>query len=103
MLEATGISRSLVQLSAEAHEATKWDDRQLEAEVLRTKRAGLLTQQNIKISQLNKFEIEKAKYGGIGVPPRLDTAIEDLNSEVEKLEARLKDVGLQLAALTASR
>ena len=64
-----------------------WGDRQLEREVARTKLNGILTQLNVVISQLNRYKIEKAKYGGISVPPILENTISDLEQEVQGLES----------------
>jgi O-acetyl-ADP-ribose deacetylase (regulator of RNase III) len=96
------ISEDVVVLSAEAHERIVWEDRQLEANVLRTKLGGLLTQLNIQISNLNKYEIEKAKYGGIGVPPRLDNAIDEAGKEITETEKKVRNVRLQLVTLGGS-
>lgn len=96
------VSQQVVGISKRTQEAIRWDDRQLEAEVLRTRLNGLLTQLNIQTSQLNRFQIEKAKYGGIGVPPRLENAIEDLNREISEIEARVKEARMPLATLTTA-
>ena len=97
------VSQQVEGISTRTQEAIIWDDRQLEAEVVRTRLNGLLTQLNIQTSQLNRFQIEKAKYGGVGVPPRLETAIEDLNGEICEIEARVKEVRMQLARLATSQ
>lgn len=97
------VSQQVDWISTRTQEAIIWDDRQLEAEVVRTRLNGLLTQLNIQTSQLNRFQIEKAKYGGVGVPPRLETAIEDLNGEICEIEARVKEVRMQLAELTTNQ
>ncbi len=98
--EIERLSQQVVAISKKTQESITWEDQQLEAEVLRTKLNGLLAQLNIQTSHLNKFQIEKAKYGGIGVPPRLETAIDDLNKEISEIEARVKEVRMHLTALT---
>ena len=98
----TEISKQAVSMSSEAQEGTVWEDKQLEAEVLRTKLNGLLTQLNIQTSNLNRFQIEKAKYGGQLVPPRLEIAIEDMNKEISETETRIREVRTQLAQLAGS-
>lgn len=96
------ISKQVVEVSSVTQETQTWADRELEAKVLRTKLNGVLTQLNIQIGHRNRFEIEKAKYGGIGIPPRLDTAIEEINAEIEKLEVQEKDARAELAKLMTS-
>ena len=96
------ISRQVVQTTSEAHSFAVWEDRQLEAKVLRTKLQGLQSILNIQISNLNRLLIEKAKYGGIGVPPRLEHAIADISREIEETETRVREVKMQLASLGGS-
>jgi len=95
------LGAEVVAVSSQVQEAITWGDKQLEGEVLRTKLNGLLTQLNIQTSHLNRFQIEKAKYGGQLVPPRLETAIEDTNQETLEIEARISAVRKQLVALGA--
>ena len=47
-----------------SEELEAWSDRQLSMELARTRVAALSTQLNTNVAVLNKFEIEKAKYGG---------------------------------------
>lgn len=93
------ISKQVVVVSSETQDTTDWADKQLEAEVLRTKLTGLLTQLNIQTSHINRFQIEKAKYGGQLVPPRLEIAIDDMHKEIAETEAHVREVRMQLAAL----
>ncbi len=93
------ISQKVITVSSEAQDGLSWTDTQLEAQILRTKLNGLLAQLNIQTSHLNRFQIEKAKYGGVGVPPRLETSIEDMEQEISETEARVKGVRTQLAVL----
>ena len=95
----TEISKQAVMVSSEAQDATIWTDRQLEAEVLRTTLNGLLTQLNIQVSHRNRYEIERAKYGGQLVPPRLEIAIEDLSAEIAKIETRVSETRIKLTQL----
>lgn len=99
----TEITKQVIAVSSEAQDATVWGDKQLEAEVLRTKLNGLLAQLNIQTSHLNRFQIEKAKYGGQLVPPRLEIAIEDMNKDITETEARIREARTQLAALVYTR
>lgn len=95
----SGISLRAIEVTTQTAETVKWDDQQLEAEVLRTKLSGLWTRLNIQTAQLNKLQIEKAKYGGIGVPPRLEHAIQDLKDEIDSIETRTEAVRGRLISL----
>ncbi len=95
----TEISKQAVIVSSEAQDAAVWTDKQLEAEVLRTKLSGLFTQLNIQVSHLNRFQIEKAKFGGQLVPPRIESAIEDMHKDIAETEARVREVRIQLTQL----
>ncbi len=95
----TEISKQIVDISSEAQDITTWADKELEAEVIRTKLNGLLTQLNIQTSHLNRFQIEKAKYGGQLIPPRLEVAIDDINKEIQEIEERVQQARVQLAAI----
>lgn len=76
-------------------ELEQFDDKQLEGKLLRTKLSGLYTTLNIKQAQLNNYQIEEAKYGGMMVPPRLINAITDLFSEMKVLEKQIQNVRTQ--------
>jgi O-acetyl-ADP-ribose deacetylase (regulator of RNase III) len=80
-------------------EVAAYEDKQLEGKLLRTKLSGLYTTLNIKQAQLNNYQIEEAKYGGIMVPPRLTMAIADLKLEMETLEGQIRDTRVQQAGL----
>jgi O-acetyl-ADP-ribose deacetylase (regulator of RNase III) len=80
-------------------EVEQYEDRQLEGKLLRTKLSGLYTTLNIKQAQLNNYQIEEAKYGGIMVPPRLSIAISELKSEMEILENQIQDIRVQQSKL----
>jgi O-acetyl-ADP-ribose deacetylase (regulator of RNase III) len=96
------ITERVIAVSSDTQDATVWEDKQLEAEVLRTKLSGLLAQQNIQTSHLNRFQIEKAKYGGRDVPPRLEVAIEDMIKEISETEARIREAKTGMAALIST-
>ncbi len=102
--EAKSNSETLQDLQDEIKHYTdkeleQFEDRQLEGKLLRTKLSGLYTTLNIKQAQLNNYQIEEAKYGGIMVPPRLTVAISDLVSEMEILEKQIQDVRTQQSKL----
>ncbi|WP_415404506.1 macro domain-containing protein [Tateyamaria sp. SN3-11] len=97
------ISKNVVAASSEAHATSVWEDNKLEAEVLRTKLSGLFTQLNVQTSNLNRFEIEKAKHGGQLVPPRLETAIAETEQEIEKLNISIDEVRKDLAKIAGPK
>jgi O-acetyl-ADP-ribose deacetylase (regulator of RNase III) len=94
------VAQEVITISTQTQETSAWNDRQLEAEVLRTRLSGLLTQLNIQYANLNKLQIKKAKYGSIDVPLHIENAIEDLQSEISETETRVKEARMQLTALT---
>jgi len=96
------ISKEVVQFSTEVKTTLDWDYRQFAGQVIRTKLHGLYAQLNIQQSHLNKLLIEKAKYGGVGVPPRLEFAIDELSTELSTLESQLKQTNQELVALNVA-
>ncbi len=72
-----------------------WDEKQLEDKVLRTKALGLQAMLNIQTSNLNNLSIEKAKYGGVGVPPRLEIAISEIKKEICETENAVSELRLK--------
>ncbi len=93
------VSQQVVSISTQTQAALAKGNRQRMAEVLDTKLSGLLTQLNIQYANLNKLQIKKAKYG-LDVPLHLENEIEDLQSEIDETETRVKDTKEQLTALT---
>ena len=80
-------------------EVKGFEDRQLEGKLLRTKLTGHQIILNIKQSQLNTYQIQEAKYGGILVPPILLATIDSLKLEMEGLERDIRNVRIQLSKL----
>lgn len=97
------IGRKIVETTSEAQATATWENEMLEAEVLRTKLSGLLTQLNVHTSNLNQFQIEKAKHGGQLVPPRVETAILETQDEIESLEASIRGVRKELAEVSGPK
>jgi O-acetyl-ADP-ribose deacetylase (regulator of RNase III) len=95
--EMEAVSKEVVKMSTQVQEYPDWEVKQLEATVLKTKLSGLLTQVNVQYAQRNKFVEEKAKFGTIGVPPRLENAIVDIDKEIYDTEARIVEVRKQIA------
>lgn len=84
------VTKHTATVSSEIQGMADWEDKQLEAEVLRTRLSGLYIQLNVQNSNLNRYEIDKAKYGGQSVPPRLENAIEDINKEISETEEKIQ-------------
>ena len=71
-------------------------------ETIRVKLQSLQALLDIQVSNLNQLQIDKAKYGGIGVPPRVEHAIQDINGEIEQTETQMRKYRMQLAKLGGS-
>lgn len=91
------VSQEVVKASSDVLDV--WANRQVEVQVLRTKLQGLQAVLNVQFSNLNRLKIEKAKYGGIGVPPRLENAISDVEREIKETESQIVMVRRRLVAL----
>lgn len=93
------VAKQAVEVSGQVRAVAPWADKELDAQILRTKLTGLLTQLNIQTANLNRYQIEKAKYGGQLVPPRLETAIDDLTKEMTETESQVRETRAQLAGI----
>ena len=51
---------------------------------------------NIKKKSLSECEKEVAKYGTIGIPPRLNRAVEDLEQEIKEMDDYIKNLTKQI-------
>jgi O-acetyl-ADP-ribose deacetylase (regulator of RNase III) len=100
--EIVTVAKHTATVSSEIQGMADWEDKQLEAEVLRARLGGLYAQLNVQYSNLNRYEIEKAKYGGQLVPPRLENAIEDINKEISETEGRIQVAKKQLPKVTVN-
>ena len=90
---ALGASRNAVELVKDE----LWDDRQVELKALRTRVEGLSAQLNIHFGSLNRLEIDKARYGGIGVPLILENQISVIQDEVRQVETQMREARAKLA------
>jgi O-acetyl-ADP-ribose deacetylase (regulator of RNase III) len=93
------IVREAVTLSSKARGSVAWTSKELEAKVLQTNLNGLLTEMNVKVSNRNRLQIERAKSAGILIPPRLEIAIEEVDKEVAQTEKQIREVRVQLSRL----
>lgn len=93
------LSETLLTDITEAESHSSWNDKELEAEVIRTKLTGLYTQLNVNTSNLNRFQIEKAKHGGHLIPPRLETSILEAQEEIQRNEDDIRELREQLVSL----
>ena len=90
------IGNKIAQVTSKVQDTiTFGDNSKADETIFYTKITGLQNVINTLISERNRLEIEKAKYGGIGVPPILLTQIENLYTEVEEKENQLKFVRSQ--------
>ncbi len=71
---------------------TNLENEQQELIFTKTKLQGLYTILNIKQSQLNGYQIKKAKYVGQTVPEELTRAIADLIIEMEDIQNQVKEI-----------
>jgi O-acetyl-ADP-ribose deacetylase (regulator of RNase III) len=103
------VSQQVVSLTERTREeikqpsatVTAWEFRQLEQQIARTKLEGILTQLNVIHSQLNRQNVQRAKYAGLLVPPILENTISDLEEEIQRLEAEASVARQQLASFQA--
>ncbi len=51
---------------------------------------------------LNKLEIERARYGGLGVPLVLENQIQEVSGDVRRVEESLREVRRRLAQLAGA-
>ena len=90
------IGNKIAQVTSKVQDTiTFGDNSKADETIFYTKITGLQNVINTLISERNRLEIEKAKYGGIGVPPILLNQIENLYTEVEEKENQLKFVRSQ--------
>lgn len=77
----------------------RWSDQRVEAQALQTRLEGLGTQLNVHMASLNKLEIQKAKYGGLGAPVALEHQIDEVNADIERVNKTMNDLRQRLAPL----
>ncbi|MDA0159261.1 macro domain-containing protein [Solirubrobacter ginsenosidimutans] len=80
----------------------RYDDRRVEAQALQTRLEGLGTQLNVHMASLNKLEIQKAKYGGVGTPLILEHQIDEIGVEIDRVRQTMEGLREQLAVLDPS-
>lgn len=98
----TNLSKQIAEVANES-EMILWENKKLEEKSLQTRLNGLLIQLNIKYCHLNNFEIEKAKYGAIGVPSKLKTVIEELKKDINGIEIQINKNKEKLVSLSVER
>jgi O-acetyl-ADP-ribose deacetylase (regulator of RNase III) len=97
---------NVLDISAAAVKMTDrdvWENRQIGLSALRTRLAGLTTQLNVHYGSLNKLEIEKARYGGVGVPLILENQITTIQDEIRQVEDRMGETRAKLAVVSGER
>lgn len=76
-------------------------DKELEINVLKTKLKGLLDQLEIQTINLNRFQLDKAKFGGQLVPPVLETSIIEVSQVISDLEGQIQAIKEKFAKIEA--
>jgi hypothetical protein len=89
--------RQAVELTESPAGAGKWRNRQVERTALQTRLEGLSTLLNVHYGSLNKLEIEKARYAGVGVPVILENQIADVTADVQRVEDLMRETRNKLA------
>jgi O-acetyl-ADP-ribose deacetylase (regulator of RNase III) len=89
--------RQAVELTESPAGAGKWRNRQVERTALQTRLEGLSTLLNVHYGSLNKLEIEKARYAGVGVPVILENQISDVTADVQRVEDLMRETRSKLA------
>ncbi len=93
-------SRNVIKMTTELDnaikQATRVSSQQLDLVILHTKMNGLQNVLNIKIKNLNGYEIQKAKLGGEFVP-KIENNIDELKLDITKLEEQLRSIKLELS------
>jgi O-acetyl-ADP-ribose deacetylase (regulator of RNase III) len=96
-------SRRVVELTQTDDGSTLWKDQNAAAAALQTRLEGLNTLLNVHYGSLNKLEIEKARYGGVGVPLILENQISEVAAEIERVDKSIQETRRKSAKLAAER
>jgi O-acetyl-ADP-ribose deacetylase (regulator of RNase III) len=89
----------VVDVSDQAQSSLQWEDRQSETQLLRTRLEGISAVLNTNYKTLNELEIERAKYGGRGVPIGLQNQISDVEAEIQRVAALRQETQRQIVEL----
>lgn len=74
-------------------------DRRPEINVLNSKLKGLWDQLEVHVSNLNRLELEKARFGGHLVPLLLETSIIELKKEILDIETQIQNTKVRLESI----
>jgi len=91
----------VVEVSDQTRSSLQWEDRQSEAQLLRTRLEGLNAVLNTNYKSLNELEIERAKYAGRGVPIGLQNQISDIEAEIQRVHALRQETQRQIVELAS--
>jgi hypothetical protein len=69
----------------------------VERTALQTRLEGLSTLLNVHYGSLNRLEIEKARYAGVGVPVILENQISDVTADVRRVEVLMRETRNKMA------
>jgi len=95
--------RRIVELTEDDRRTDQWRNRRVERNALQTRHDGLATLLNVHYGSLNKLELDKAQYGGIGVPVLLANQIQEVKSEIERVEHLMQETQRKIEGLPLSR
>ncbi|MFX0199352.1 MAG: macro domain-containing protein [Candidatus Hodarchaeota archaeon] len=93
------ISRKIVTASSEAESTLFLKEKRIQKGILENRLNTLIEVRRLGFSSLNHWEIERAKYGGIGVPPLVENAIKEVGQDIEKVERQIREVKERFAML----
>ncbi|MEU9015571.1 macro domain-containing protein [Streptomyces sp. NPDC048479] len=92
--------RHVVELIDDADGVGKWTDLHVERKALQTRLEGLSTLLNVHYGSLNKLEIERARYAGVGIPVILENQIMEVNAEISRVEELTRETRRKVESLT---
>ncbi|MDF0682607.1 MAG: macro domain-containing protein, partial [Candidatus Nitrosocosmicus sp.] len=99
--ELNEITGMIIDISTKIQDTTaaQSEDSSLDVKILKTKLTGLQTQLNYYISELNRSEIQLAKFGKVNEPSILLNTIDDLRKVISEKEIQVTDTKSQLEKL----
>lgn len=93
--------KRVIELADEAVGDSGWKDAQVEKKAIQTRLEGLSTLLNVHYGSLNKLEIERARYAGVGIPVILENQIAEVNAEIDRVEELTRETRRKIENLSA--
>jgi O-acetyl-ADP-ribose deacetylase (regulator of RNase III) len=97
------VGRQAVELTESEASASRWQNRLVETTALQTRLEGLSTLLNVHYGSLNRLEIERARYAGVGVPVVLENQISEVTAEIQRVEDLMRDTRSRMARFLEER